>query len=349
VTRSPLFLSGPVLGIETSCDETSAAVVCEGRILSNIIFSQADHGRYGGVVPELASRDHIRRILPVVDGALQGARIGPADLSGIAVTAGPGLVGSLLIGLCAAKSIAFANDLPLAGVHHIEGHIFAAFLDERHPSPPFVALIVSGGHTDLISVPQIGLYRLLGRTRDDAAGEAFDKVAKLLGLFRPGASAMGGPLISRLAEAGNPHAIRFPRGLIDADHFDFSFSGLKTAVMHHVRDLPPDSLSRSAPDVAASFQAAVVEVLVSKTVRAAASCGVRDVLVAGGVAANRLLRERMAEAAQAHGLSLFIPPPVLCTDNAAMIAAAGSFRMGKGERSGLGLNADPRLPLRDVA
>ncbi|MSS73770.1 MAG: tRNA (adenosine(37)-N6)-threonylcarbamoyltransferase complex transferase subunit TsaD [Candidatus Latescibacteria bacterium] len=349
MTRSPLFLSGPVLGIETSCDETSAAVVREGCILSNIIFSQADHGRYGGVVPELASRDHIRRILPVVDEALQRAGIGIAGLSGIAVTAGPGLVGSLLIGLCAAKSIAFAHGLPLVGIHHIEGHIFAAFLDERHPSPPFVALIVSGGHTDLISVPQIGLYRILGRTRDDAAGEAFDKVAKLLGLFRPGASAMGGPLISRLAEDGNPHAVRFPRGLIDADHFDFSFSGLKTAVLHHVRALDPDSLSRSAPDVAASFQAAVVDVLVAKTVRAAAFCGVQDVLVAGGVAANRVLRERMAKAAQERGLSLFIPPPVLCTDNAAMIAAAGSFRMGQGERSGLDLNAAPRLSLRDVA
>jgi N6-L-threonylcarbamoyladenine synthase len=348
VTRSPLFLSGPVLGIETSCDETSASVVRDGRVLSNVIFSQADHGRYGGVVPELASRDHIRRILPVLDEALQGAGVGIADLSGIAVTAGPGLVGSLLIGLCAAKSIAFANGLPLVGVHHIEGHLFAAFLEERHPSPPFVALIVSGGHTELISVPQVGWYRPLGRTRDDAAGEAFDKVAKLLGLFRPGASAMGGPLISRLAETGNPHAVRFPRGLIDADHFDFSFSGLKTAVLHHVRGLGPDPPGEWASDVAAGFQAAVVEVLVAKTVRAAAFCGVRDVLVAGGVAANRALREEMGKAAQERGLSLFIPPPALCTDNAAMIAAAGSFRMGRGERSGLDLNADPRLPLRDV-
>lgn len=349
MTAIPIFLPGPILGIETSCDETSAAVVQDGEVRSNVIFSQADHGRYGGVVPELASRDHVRRTLPVLQEALQKADVDVGGLKGIAVTSGPGLVGSLLIGLCAAKSIAFVRDLPLVGVHHIEGHIFAAFLGERRPSPPFIALIVSGGHTDLILVPRIGVYQMLGRTRDDAAGEAFDKVAKLLGLFQPGASAMGGPLIARLAERGNPLAEKFPRGLIDADHFDFSFSGLKTAVLHHTREMSPDQRRDSAPDVAASFQAAVVDVLVAKTIRAAVSCGVRDVLVAGGVAANRVLRERMAATAHEHRLSLFIPPPPLCTDNAAMIAAAGAFRLGRGERAGFDLNANPRLPLRDVA
>ena len=348
MNQAPLFVSGPVLGIETSCDETSAAVVHGGRILSNVIFSQADHGRFGGVVPELASRDHIRRIIPIIEEALEVARIRIRDLSGIAVTSGPGLVGSLLIGVCAGKSIAFANEIPLVGVHHVEGHIFASLLPESRPSPPFVALIVSGGHTDIISIPEIGRYNILGRTRDDAAGEAFDKVAKLLGLFKPGESVMGGPLISRLAETGNPHAETFPRGLMEADHFDFSFSGLKTAVLYRIQDKSSDRLSLSAPDIAASFQAAVVDVLVAKTLRAAISCGVRNIVVAGGVAANQCLREQMEGAAILNQMSLYIPPPVLCTDNAAMIAAAGSFRIGCGERAGLDLNADPRMPLQNV-
>ena len=349
MTLGNLFVPGPVLGIETSCDETSAAVVSGGQILSNVIYSQADHGRFGGVVPELASRDHIRRILPMIDQALRTAGLRVSELSGVAVTAGPGLVGSLLVGLCAAKSISFASGIPLVGVHHIEGHIFAAFLGPRRPSPPFISLIVSGGHTDLISVPRIGCYRTLGRTRDDAAGEAFDKVAKLLGLFRPGSSAMGGPLISDLAETGNPGAISFPRGLIDAEHLDFSFSGLKTAVLYHVRGTSSDRLNQSAPDIAASFQAAVVDVLVSKTIRAAAHCDVRHVVMAGGVAANHRLRDCMGRAAQEEGLSLFLPPPSLCTDNAAMIAAAGSFRINHGETSDLDLNADPRLRLLDLS
>ena len=348
MNQAPLFVPGPVLGIETSCDETSAAVVRGGRILSNVIFSQADHGRFGGVVPELASRDHIRRIIPIIEEALEVARICIRDLSGIAVTSGPGLVGSLLIGVCAGKSIAFANEIPLVGVHHVEGHIFASLLPKSRPSSPFVALIVSGGHTDIISIPKIGRYSILGRTRDDAAGEAFDKVAKLLGLFKPGESAMGGPLISRLAETGNPHAETFPRGLMKADHFDFSFSGLKTAVLYRIQDMSSDHLSLSAPDIAASFQAAVVDVLVAKTLRAAISCGVRNIVVAGGVAANQCLREQMEGAAIKNKMSLYIPPPVLCTDNAAMIAAAGSFRIGCGERAGLDLNADPRMPLQNV-
>lgn len=349
MTGSQIYMPGPVLGIETSCDETSAAVVKDGRALSNVIFSQADHGRYGGVVPELASRDHIRRVIPILQEALHEAGLDLTDMSGIAVTAGPGLVGSLLIGVCAAKSLAFVHHLPIVGVHHIEGHIFSAFLCGRLPTPPFLSLIVSGGHTDLILVPRMGVYRVLGRTRDDAAGEAFDKVAKLLGLFQTGSSAMGGPLVSRIAEAGDPASVRLPRGLIEADHYDFSFSGLKTAVLHHTRGMSPEQRDLSAPDVAASFQAAVVDVLAAKTLRAAAASGVREVLLAGGVAANRSLRDRMALEANRHGLSLFVPPPALCTDNAAMIAAAGAFRMVCGERSDLDLNADPRLPLRDVA
>jgi N6-L-threonylcarbamoyladenine synthase len=332
-----------ILGIETSCDETAAAVWSEGRILSNIVFSQTEHIPYGGVVPELASRAHLRRILPVVQEALTSASTSLAQLDGIAVTQGPGLVGSLLVGLSVAKSLSFSLDLPLVGVHHIEGHLFAGYLEHPELKPPFVALVASGGHTQLLSVPQMGRYRLLGATLDDAAGEAFDKVAKMLGIGYP-----GGPAIAAWADRGDPATVRFPRAHM-GDSLDFSFSGLKTAVMNHVRRLSPQALEGSRADIAASFQMAVVDVLVEKSLRAVESERCGTLLVAGGVAANRLLRETLRQEADTRGLSTVIPAGRLCTDNAAMIAAAGAFRLAAGERADLDLNADPRLKLGDVS
>jgi N6-L-threonylcarbamoyladenine synthase len=330
-----------VLGIETSCDETSAAILADGRrVLSNVVASQDDvHAPYGGVVPELASRRHLEVIVPVVEKALAEAGVTLGDLDGIAVTYGPGLVGSLLVGCSMAKALAWVHGLPLVGVNHLEGHVYAAFLTEDPPEYPFLALVVSGGHTALYHASAPLTYRLVGQTRDDAAGEAFDKVAKLLGLGFP-----GGPIIQRTAERGDPRAIEFPLAQMSDGASDFSFSGVKTSVSLYARRQQPLSEAQIA-DVAASFQAAVVKMLVRKTVRAALRIGVKRVVLTGGVAANGPLRAALRAEAEQHGIRLHIPPPRLCTDNAAMISAAGATRLAAGERAALTLNATPDLVL----
>ncbi len=330
------------LGIETSCDETAAAVVADGRrILSNVVASQADlHRRYGGVFPELASRRHVEAVLPVIRAALDEAGAAFSDLGLVAVTRGPGLVGALLVGVSAAKALAFAHDLPLVGVNHLAGHIYANFLDGEPPEWPAVCLVVSGGHTHLLHIEDHGRMRLLGATRDDAAGEAFDKVARLLGLPYP-----GGPQIDLLARRGDAEAIPFPRAMLDEDNLDFSFSGLKTAVAVYLEREAAAGRTPDRADVAASFQRAAVEVLVAKTVRAADATGVSRVIVAGGVAANAALRERLLAAAAERGLAVSIPPPALCTDNAAMIACAGYHAWRAGRVDGLDMDVAARLPI----
>ena len=330
-----------VLGIETSCDETAAAVLDGGRkVLSNVVASQDDvHAPYGGVVPELASRRHLEVIVPVVRRALREAGMGLRDLDGIAVTQGPGLVGSLLVGCSAAKSLAWAHGTPLVGVNHLEGHIHAAFLGERTPEHPFLALVVSGGHTALYIAAEPRRYVRVGQTRDDAAGEAFDKVAKLLGLSYP-----GGPAIERASTAGDPRAISFPTANMSDGAPDFSFSGIKTAVSLHVRRAGTLSTAEIA-DVAASFQATVVKMLVRKSLRAGRRLGLRRLVLTGGVAANRALRHALEAECGERGWELFIPSRALCTDNAAMIAAAGHDRLQAGERAPLTMNADPGLTL----
>lgn len=330
-----------VLGLESSCDETAAAVLADGRrVLADVVASQdAIHAPYGGVVPELASRRHLEIVVPVVERALADAGVKLGDLDGIAVTRGPGLVGSLLIGLAVAKSLAWVGRTPLVGVNHLEGHIYAAFLTEDPPEHPFLALVVSGGHTALYHAKAPLEYALVGQTRDDAAGEAFDKVAKLLGLGFP-----GGPSIQRVAERGDPRAIPFPLAQMTDQSRDFSFSGIKTSVSLHVKRHGPLAASEVA-DVAASFQAAVVKMLVRKTVRAALHLGIKRVVLTGGVAANGPLRQSLRAEAETHGLRLHIPPPRLCTDNAAMITAAGTERLRAGERADLSLNAAPDLAL----
>ena len=334
-----------VLGIETSCDETAAAVVDETHAFrSNVVFSQQDHAPYGGVVPELASRAHLRAIVPVVSEALSTARVGLDDVGGIAVTRGPGLVGSLIVGVSVAKSLALARRKALIGVHHLEGHIFSVFL-EHEVELPLLVLLVSGGHTELLRVPAPGQYRLLGRTRDDAAGEAFDKVAKLLDLLPSEGVLAGGRVVAEAAELGDPEAIRFPRALHGDAGYDFSFSGLKTAVLNHVRPLGPGLRPEQVADIAASFQAAVVDALVATTLRAMSDTGMESVALAGGVAANRVLRRRLREEVEARSGRFYCPSPALCTDNAAMIAAAGMYHLSCGERSGLDLDATPRLAL----
>lgn len=313
-----------ILGIESSCDETAAAVVEDGRkILSDIVASQISvHSPYGGVVPELASRKHVEAILPVIARALEEAGLLRDDLDAIAVTQGPGLVGALLVGLSAAKAMAYALRKPLIAVNHLEGHMQAAFLGSEPPGEPFVCLVVSGGHSAIYLVEPDGQSKLLGATRDDAAGEAFDKVAKLLGLGYP-----GGIVIDRLAVEGNPKAFQFPKAFMERDSLEFSFSGLKTAVANFVRRFgPPPAAGETGPyrleDLVASFQEAVVDVLVTKTLRAAERCGVKDIAVVGGVAANHRLRERLEEEANCRKLNLHMPPLRFCTDNAVMIAAA---------------------------
>ncbi|MBS13701.1 MAG: tRNA (adenosine(37)-N6)-threonylcarbamoyltransferase complex transferase subunit TsaD [Gemmatimonadetes bacterium] len=339
--------NGTVLGIETSCDETSAAVVSGMTILSNRVYTQTEHGQFGGVVPEIASRNHVLKGTPVVRSALEEAGVELEDLSGIAVTQGPGLVGCLLVGLSLAKGLSWATGLPLIGVHHIEGHLFSAFIDQDGFEPPALALIASGGHTDLILVDAFGQYRYVARTRDDAAGEAFDKVAKLLDLLAPDEPTMGGPRLSALAEEGDSEAFQYPRGL--AGEMEFSFSGLKTSVFYHLRKLSEREKEARKADVAASFQRAVVDTLVEKTIDAARSVGVDRIVLAGGVAANKELRSHMAEKAKINGMDFRVPEFKLCTDNAAMVAAAGAYRLAAGERSGLDLNADPRLTLPGVS
>ena len=337
-----------VLGIETSCDETSAAVIdAAGVLRSNVVLSQEDHARYGGVVPELASRAHLRTLMPVIDQALEEASVSLEALDGIAVTHAPGLVGSLLVGVNAAKGLAYARNLPLIGVHHLEGHLFSAGI-EAPLEPPFVALLVSGGHSELIHVEAPGAYRHLGRTLDDAAGEAFDKVAKLLDLLPPDQLVAGGRAISQAAEEGSAEAIAFPRPMPDKGGLDFSFSGLKTAVRTEIirRGGPgSEAVQAHIGDIAASFQAAVVDVLAMRTGQAVDITGADRVALVGGVAANRALRDRLRADLSARGVRLFVPSPILCTDNAAMIAAVGRFRLLAGERSGWDLDACPRLPL----
>jgi N6-L-threonylcarbamoyladenine synthase len=330
-----------VLGIETSCDETAVAVVEDGlHIRSNLVSSQHDvHRRFGGVVPELASRAHIEILTPLVEDALEQAGVRFGDLDGVAVTVGPGLVGALLVGLAAAKAIALATGAPFIGVNHLEGHVYANFLETGPPEPPYVAFVVSGGHTMLVHMPAADRYEILGQTVDDAAGEAFDKVARFLGLGYP-----GGPLLDRLAATGNPDAVRFPRAM-EGQGYDFSLSGLKTSVIRHVRRERTSGREPDPADLAASFQEAVVDVQVSKTLAAARDKGVERVLLGGGVVANSRLRGRMAAAAEEAGLQLLVPPIELCTDNAAMIACAGAYRLQRGERTPLDVAADPGLRL----
>lgn len=327
-----------ILGIETSCDETSAAVVADGtQVLSNVVASQADlHARWGGVVPEVASRKHVERLLPVIFEALESADIPLRAVEGIAVTNRPGLIGALLIGVTTAKALAYGWRLPLVGVHHLEGHLYSNFLAAPDLAYPFICLLVSGGHTEIVLVESHESRRSLGRTRDDAAGECFDKCARLMGLPYP-----GGPHIDRLAASGDPQRIAFPRAWL-GDSCDFSFSGLKTAVL---RFLETDGGRTPLVDVAASFQAAAVEPLVRKTIRAAQTIGVQTVAVAGGVAANRGLAQSMQQACDEAGLRLVIPPPSLCTDNAAMIAAAGAPRLLRGDSDLLSLDSFASEPV----
>ena len=333
------------LGIESSCDETAAAVVdSSGAVCSNIVWSQQEHALYGGVVPELASRAHVRAIVPVIQAALTTAGVSLTDVEGIAVTRGPGLVGSLIVGVNAAKGLALATGIPLLGVHHLEGHIFSNLIENRIDGP-FLCLLVSGGHTELLRVPEFGTYDVLGQTLDDAAGEAFDKVAKLLCLLPGDRAVMGGQAVSEAAQDGDPEAVHFPRALMSADSLDFSFSGLKTSVLQHVRSQPSEPQRAQLADIAASFQAAVVDVLVAKVERALAVTGMDCVALAGGVAANQLLRLRLRLALASRGVRFVYPSPPLCTDNGAMIATAGQFRLRRGERSGLDLDAAARLPL----
>ena len=329
-----------VLGIESSCDETAAAVLADATLRSSVVESQDPiHARYGGVVPELASRRHLEVVLPVVARALDEGGVRLPDLDGIAVTHGPGLVGSLLVGLSVAKAFAYAHRLPLIGVNHLEGHIFAGRLADPTLEPPFLALLVSGGHTALYACEAPLRYRLVGQTRDDAAGEAFDKVAKLLGLGYP-----GGPVVERTARAGDPKAIAFPLAQFQDRAPDFSFSGLKTAVSLYVRQHGPLGAGAVA-DVCASFQAAAVKMLVRKAIRAARDSGIRRILLTGGVAANGALRASLETECAERGYRWSAPPLRLCTDNAAMIAAAGRARLAAGERADLTLNALATLPL----
>ncbi|HWC32391.1 MAG TPA: tRNA (adenosine(37)-N6)-threonylcarbamoyltransferase complex transferase subunit TsaD [Actinomycetota bacterium] len=331
-----------VLGIETSCDETAVAVVEDGLTLrSNVLSSQHEiHDRFGGVVPELASRAHVERLTPLIDVALSEAGTTWRDVDAVAVTRGPGLSGALLVGLATAKAVALALDVPLVAVNHLEGHIYANFLEHGRVEPPYVVLLVSGGHTMLVHVPEEHRYEVLGQTLDDAAGEAFDKVARFLGLGFP-----GGPALDRLARKGNPEAVAFPRAMATSGDFDFSLSGLKTAVIRHVRAEDAGGRETSLEDLAASFQEAVVDVQVQKTLEAAEVTGVRTVLLGGGVVANSRLRERISAEAEGRGLRVLYPSPVLCTDNGAMIASAGYFRLARGERSDLETTVEPGLPL----
>lgn len=331
-----------MLGIETSCDETAASIVMNGReVLSNIIFSQIElHKLYGGVVPEIASRKHIEKINQVIEEALAVAEVSLQDIDGIGVTYGPGLVGALLVGVSEAKAISFATKKPLIGVHHIEGHVSANYIEHPELEPPFLCLIVSGGHTHLVIVKDYGEYEIVGYTRDDAAGEAFDKVARAIGLGYP-----GGPKIDKLAKEGNKDAIAFPRAHIEGAPYDFSFSGVKSAVLNYINSCKMKNEEIITSDIASSFQEAVIDALISRTVQAAKDFGMKKVAIAGGVAANSSLREAMERECKNNNLVLYYPSPIYCTDNAAMIASAAYYEYIKGVRSGLDLNAVPNLKI----
>lgn len=331
-----------ILAIESSCDETAAAVVRNGReVRSNVISSQIDlHTLYGGVVPEIASRKHIERINQVIDQALSDAGILLEDVDAIAVTYGPGLVGALLVGVAHAKALAYGARKPLVGVHHIEGHICANYIEHLELTPPFMCLVISGGHTHLVNVKDYGSYEILGRTRDDAAGEAFDKVARAIQLGYP-----GGPKVEAKAKEGNPYAIAFPRAKIADGPYDFSFSGLKSAVLNYINGCKMKGEAYNEADIAASFQQAVSDVLVEHGIRAAKEHGVTKFAIAGGVASNGTLRQAFAKACEKEGIQFYHPSPIFCTDNAAMIGVAGYYEYLAGTRSGLDLNAVPNLKL----
>lgn len=331
-----------ILAIETSCDETAASVVKNGfEPLSNIVASQIDwHRKYGGVVPEIASRKHLEFINPVIEEALKKAGTSFQDLDAVAATYGPGLVGGLLVGLSAAKALAYVLDKPFIGVNHIAGHIYANFISNREIEPPVVCLTISGGHTDLLYFEELGGYEILGRTRDDAAGEAFDKTARVLGLGYP-----GGPAIEKISKQGNPRAIDFPRPFINEDGYDFSFSGLKTAVINYLHNKKQKGEKVNTADVAASFQQAVIDILVARILKAVADYPTRSVILSGGVAANKTLRQQLAERLKEEGLPLYTPELSLCTDNAAMIGSVAYFKYLKGDFSPLSLNARANLRL----
>ena len=331
-----------ILAIESSCDETAAAVVKNGReVLSNIISSQiALHTLYGGVVPEIASRKHIEKINQVIEAALAEAKMTLEDMTAVAVTYGPGLVGALLVGVAEAKAVAYGAKKPLVGIHHIEGHVSANFIEHPDLEPPFVCLIVSGGHTHLVIVRDYGEFEIIGRTMDDAAGEAFDKVARAVGLGYP-----GGPKVDRAAKEGNPHAIEFPRARVGGSEYDFSFSGMKSAVLNYINQAQMKGEAISVPDLCASFQNAVVDVLVSRAVAAVKEFGFDKLAIAGGVASNSALREGMRKACEREGLKLYYPSPIYCTDNAAMIGAAAYYEYINGAQAGWDLNAVPNLKL----
>lgn len=331
-----------ILGIESSCDETAAAVVKNGRTaLSNVINSQIDiHKRYGGVVPEIASRCHIEAINTVIDEALKNANVTFDDIDAIAVTYGPGLVGALLVGVSTAKALAYTLKKPLVNVHHIKGHICANYVAHSDLKPPFICLVASGGHSHIVYAKDYLEYEIMGMTRDDAAGEAFDKIARVLGLGYP-----GGPKIDALAKEGNPHAVEFPRVKMAEESLDFSFSGVKTAVINHIHKLEQKGEEYNKADIAASFQEAVTDVLVSHTIEAAQRKNLDKIVIAGGVASNSALRDKMEKTAKKYGIDVLYPPPVLCTDNAVMIAAAGYYEYISGKRADMRLNAVASLPL----
>lgn len=331
-----------ILAIESSCDETAAAVVKNGReVLSNIIFSQIElHKLYGGVVPEIASRKHIEKINPVIEEALKQADVTLEDIDAIAVTYGPGLVGALLVGVAEAKAISYASGKPLVPVHHIEGHISANYIENKDLEPPFLCMVVSGGHTHLVLVEDYGQYKIIGRTHDDAAGEAFDKVARAIGLGYP-----GGPKIDRLAKEGDCNAITFPKAHIQGAPLDFSFSGVKSAVLNYLNECQMKKIEVNTADVAASFQKAIVDVIVEHTMTAAKQYRIDKVALAGGVASNSALRGAMERACEKRHLKFYRPSPLLCTDNAAMIGAAGYYDYVNGKRAGLDLNAIPNLKI----
>jgi N6-L-threonylcarbamoyladenine synthase len=337
-----------ILGIDTSCDDTSAAVVVDGHMaLSCVVDSQIKvHLPYGGVVPELASREHIRSIVPVVQEALSKAKLEIKDVDGIAVTMGPGLTGALLVGLYYAKALAYVNQIPMVAINHLEGHILSIFLEDNVPPFPFVALTVSGGHTSIYHVKGFGHYTLMGQTLDDAAGEAFDKVAKILGLGYP-----GGVIIEKLARSGQKERIDFPRAYLASDSLDFSFSGIKTAVALYIkkwRESEEKKVQVKISDIAASFQEAVIDVLVQKIMMAREKTGVDSIVMAGGVACNQALRKRLREKASEEDIGVYYPRPAYCTDNGAMIAVAGYHRIVRGKRDDLSIDVRPRFPVEDI-